>query len=293
MNYLLDYFASMKSVSFIITGVLLLLGVMATIAFINTDKETKPLELVLRNIGHQLLLHSKDSVSRVLPVQKLAENSYQLSFQNSFEFVPDSLINVVHRELEKYNLPNEYLVSVKDCVKKETVFAFEISDRTGNLLPCTGREQESGCYLIQINFLKKHNYVMAWWLLLLLPFSLFYFYKGKDYRSKIEEKVVSLDKNYCLIGSYQFYPKKNLLYFKSFATTLSEKESKALQIFVENQNEVVERERLMKEIWEDDGLMVMSRNVDVLVSKLRRKFTEDPSIKFINVHGKGYKFVIE
>ena len=49
----------------------------------------------------------------------------------------------------------------------------------------------------------------------------------------------------------------------------------------------------MKEIWEDKGIVVISRNVDVLVSKLRKILIDDNSIKFINVPGRGYKFVIE
>ena len=44
--------------------------------------------------------------------------------------------------------------------------------------------------------------------------------------------------------------------------------------------------------WEDKGIVVISRNVDVLVSKLRKKLSDDPSIKFINVHGRGYKLMI-
>jgi DNA-binding winged helix-turn-helix (wHTH) protein len=48
----------------------------------------------------------------------------------------------------------------------------------------------------------------------------------------------------------------------------------------------------MKEIWEDKGLVVISRNLDVLVSKLRKKLSDDNSIKFINVPGRGYKFII-
>jgi DNA-binding response OmpR family regulator len=75
--------------------------------------------------------------------------------------------------------------------------------------------------------------------------------------------------------------------------TLSEKEKKALEIFAQNINQVVERERLMKEIWEDEGTVVISRNVDVLVSKLRKKLTDDSSLKFINVPGRGYKLIIE
>jgi DNA-binding response OmpR family regulator len=74
---------------------------------------------------------------------------------------------------------------------------------------------------------------------------------------------------------------------------LSEKETKALKIFAENINQIVEREQLMKAIWEDEGIVVISRNVDVLVSKLRKKLSDDNSFKFINVHGRGYKFIIE
>ena len=49
----------------------------------------------------------------------------------------------------------------------------------------------------------------------------------------------------------------------------------------------------MKEIWEDKGIVVISRNVDVLVSKLRKKLSDDNAIKFITVPGRGYKFIIE
>ena len=52
-------------------------------------------------------------------------------------------------------------------------------------------------------------------------------------------------------------------------------------------------EKLVKEIWEVEGIVVISRNVDVLLSKLRKKLSDDSSFKFINVHGRGYKFIIE
>ncbi len=55
----------------------------------------------------------------------------------------------------------------------------------------------------------------------------------------------------------------------------------------------VKREKLMKEIWEDKGLVVISRNVDVMVSELRKKLADDPSIKIVNVPGRGYKFITE
>ena len=92
---------------------------------------------------------------------------------------------------------------------------------------------------------------------------------------------------------FRFYTGNNVLTSETKTITLSEKETKALKIFAENINETVDREKLMKEIWEDEGIVVISRNVDVLVSKLRKKLSDDSSFKFINVHGRGYKFIIE
>ena len=43
-------------------------------------------EILLRRIGHELLLQSGDSTSRVLPVKKIAENEYQIRFENASYF---------------------------------------------------------------------------------------------------------------------------------------------------------------------------------------------------------------
>ena len=119
-------------------------------------------------------------------------------------------------------------------------------------------------------------------------------YLLKDNILKKEEKESNVDSSdYIQLGNFRFYTTNNVLESEHKTITLSEKETKALKIFAENINQIVERERLMKEIWEDNGIVVISRNVDVLVSKLRKKLSDDNSIKFINVHGRGYKFIIE
>src|SRR5215213_10700925 len=56
-------------------------------------------EILLRRIGHEILLQSGDSTSRVLPVKKTAENEYQISFENAFTFQPESLVNITRRWL--------------------------------------------------------------------------------------------------------------------------------------------------------------------------------------------------
>jgi DNA-binding response OmpR family regulator len=56
-------------------------------------------------------------------------------------------------------------------------------------------------------------------------------------------------------------------------------------------NEAIERNRLQKEIWEDEGVIV-GRSLDMFISKLRKKLEPDPTIKIAVIRGKGYKLEI-
>ena len=276
--------------SIIITAVLI-----SAAAFSNQKNEIpeKHIEVVLRNLGHQLLLTANDSSSRVLPVKKLNETTYQISFQNHFGFISDTLINLVQRTFQQNGMGKDYIVNLRNCKQNETVFAFEINNQTGDLTPCRGRTLEVGCYVIEIELLKKNQFNFFWLLLLMIPLG-FAGYSMKDQLRKKEVKEPVLDDtDYVQLGNFRFYAANNVLKSEHTTITLSEKETKALKIFAENINETVEREKLMKEIWEDEGIVVISRNVDVLVSKLRKKLSDDNSFKFINVHGRGYKFIIE
>jgi len=267
----------------------------SAVAFINKKNEVPEshLEVVLRDLGHQLLLTAKDSTSRVLPVKKLNENTYQISFQNDFGFISDTLINLVQRTFQKNALADDYIVNLRNCKQNETVFAFEINSQTGDLTPCRGRTLEVGCYVIEIELLKKNKFNFFWLIALIIPLSFVGFYAKNKFWKK-EEKESIIDTNDSIqLGSFRFYTDNNVLKIENKSITLSEKETKALKIFAENINQIVEREKLMKEIWEDEGIVVISRNVDVLVSKLRKKLSDDNSIKFINVHSRGYKFIIE
>jgi len=289
------YFAGMKPFILFGSSIIIIVILISAVASINKKDEIpeKHLEVVLRDIGHQLLLSAKDSSSRVLPVKKLNENTYQISFQKELSFVSDSIINLVQREFQKTALTTNYIVDLKNCETKETVLAFEINGRAGNLTPCRGRKLEVGCYAIEIEFLKKTTFNYFLLLLLIIPLSVVGFYVKNKFRKKDEKVSIPDNNDFLQLGSFRFYADNNVLKTEDKSITLSEKETKALKIFAENINQVVEREKLMKEIWEDRGLVVISRNVDVLVSKLRKKLADDHSIKFINVPGRGYKFIIE
>jgi hypothetical protein len=284
-----------------------MIGVAMT--FVKREKESpdKHLEIVLRNIGHQILLQSKDSTSRVLPVKAVNDNTFQISFENSFTFTPDTLMKLVHQQLAKTDRPGDYSVSVNDCYHNQTVFAYEVNTARGDLKPCRGRVQKKGCYVIEISFPGNKSFNYAWLLLAFIPVGFGGLYlagrrkRNSASREVIEEKVdeslpgndgsAPVTTDFKKLGNFQFFESKGILNLNGETIELSVKEAKALRLLASNRNQIVGRDLLMKEIWEDDGVVVITRNVDVLISKLRKRLSADPSVKIVNVHGKGYKMI--
>ncbi|MCK7558452.1 winged helix-turn-helix domain-containing protein [Chitinophaga sedimenti] len=256
------------------------------------DKHT---EIVLRNIGHEVLLHSEDSTSRVLPVKAINENTFRISFENSFSFNPDTLIAVVHQQLTQTDRWEDYTVSVNECKQQQTIFAYEVKNTSGGLKPCRGRVQQKGCYVIDISFPAEKSFAYSWLLLVFVPVAfagLYFARRHKTPPEPITSEPVPDMADHKKLGDYIFFESTGLLSHNGEDVGLSAKEAKALRLLISNQNEVVERELLMKEIWEDEGVLVITRNVDVLMSKLRKRLSADPSVKIVNVHGKGYKLIL-
>jgi hypothetical protein len=285
----------MKSylVLFAISLFVIILSVFTTKLFTNQANSEKHLEVKLREIGHHLLLSTKDSTSRVLPIKKLEENTYSISFQHDFSFKVDTLIELFQQQFQSKANEGGYIVNVRDCAKNETVFAFELSEEEGNMAPCSGRELPVDCYVIEASFIDPPKTNYSWGLLLLIPLALFGFYMQKKTRKSDDLPPMDETKEFIPLGKFKFFPNENLLTIEDKRIELSAKEVKALLLFVSKINQNIDRNELMNEIWEKEGFVVISRNVDVLVSKLRKKLLDDPSIKILNVHGKGYKFIVE
>ena len=110
-------------------------------------------EMLLRRIGHEILLQSGDSVSRVLPVKKIAKNEYQISFEKAFTFQPDSLVHTTKRLLVKDPLASDYVVNVLNCGDSSVAYGYAISkNKKDDIIACLGRKQPKACYLISIKF---------------------------------------------------------------------------------------------------------------------------------------------
>lgn len=243
-------------------------------------------EVVLRQIGHRLLWHAGDSTSRVLPVEKKGDQQYQLRFEQPFRFVADSLMQIVQETMKKGDMPAHYIVEVVNCGKQDRVLSFETGP-SGDLQPCVGRRIQTGCYIINIRFIPPKQEHLLW----ILPLGLALFTGAFMMMKKPPAPAVQPATGG--FGMFHLDAQNRQLIKGEQAYTLTDNETQALEIFTQHIHETVTREELMKTIWEDKGLIVIDRNVDVLVSKLRKKLAPDPTVKIINVHGRGYKMIIE
>lgn len=269
--------------------------------FVTKDDRSRFLEqraqLVMRDIGHRILLHSGDSASRVLPVEKMTPAIFQISFQSEFNFVPDTLIKIIHTRLIAAQLPLNYTVNVFDCVKNEIIYGYERKLVDEELIPCIGRTQARGCYTIQIAFTdwkgpvgsSNTHYLFA---LALACIAGLTFIGSKYIRKPKKELSAAADHTAVMIGKYSFDLNRRILLNGSESVALSEKESRLLQLLAASPNEVLARDFLLKEIWENEGVFV-GRSLDMFVSKLRKKLQNDPAVRIISIHGKGYKLEID
>jgi DNA-binding response OmpR family regulator len=98
-------------------------------------------------------------------------------------------------------------------------------------------------------------------------------------------------KNECFtIGGYSFDPLKQMLVFKDQTIKLTTKESELLELLCRHGNELLERNFALKTIWIDDNYF-NARSMDVYITRLRKYLKKDPSVKILNVHGRGYKLI--
>ena len=92
------------------------------------------------------------------------------------------------------------------------------------------------------------------------------------------------------IGHYNFNHSQQTLTYKDQQIKLTTKESELLELLCRSENLIMERNYALKTIWTDDNYF-NARSMDVYISRLRKYLSKDPSVKIVNVHGRGYKLI--
>ncbi|MFV8376946.1 winged helix-turn-helix domain-containing protein [Flavobacterium sp. LB1P71] len=269
-------------------------GICAAFSMIDSDDfDIARREVLLRRIGHELLLQSGDSTSRVLPVKKIAENEYQIRFENELTFQTDSLVNTTQRLLAKDPFARDYVVNVLNCGNSSVAYGYAISkNKKDDIVACIGRRQPVACYMINIKFkpngitTARNKYFLGG--LSFLAFVGFIFLRSVKPRRALPKEEYN---KIFTFGSVLFDAQKRQLLINKKTIDLTRTETRLLLIFALSPNDTIERSRLQKEIWEDEGVIV-GRSLDMFISKLRKKLELDPNINIVVIRSKGYKFEV-
>ena len=296
--------SQIKIVLFTLAGILLFI----TRSNAQDADNERLIEVSLRMIGHQVLLSSNDSTSRVLPITK-ENNRYRIQFESAFEFKPEELVLTVDRVVKETSMANSYIVEVEKCETGEVVYSFKMDDLDkSDIIPCQGRVQPKSCYsllftMIETRFANTalltgtpdslngtnaetskvtHGIIVALSALLVVVFFLLWKRRKKS----------RIDPNLIPIGAYHFDKRNTELLIKDQKIELTSKEADLLLLLYTDANTTVEREVILNMVWGDEGGYV-GRTLDVFISKLRKKLEFDSKVKIVNIRGVGYKLVLD
>ena len=273
--------------------------------------EDRHVNVAMRMIGHQVLLHSGDSISLVLPMEKIGER-YHIQFESEIQFFPQKMVEITNRAIKETGIASSYRVEIEKVGTNEVAYSYEIGNTTAHdINPCSGRIYEQGNYDIFITILEvgaapetpnlaalnrlyssngeeATNYfgfsALNISLLFLAALFVFLWKKKNQIQPNINPNIIPL-------GAYQFDKKNMELLLNNEKTELTAKESDLLILLHSSANTTLEREKLLEKVWGDEGDYV-GRTLDVFISKLRKKLDGDSSVKIVNIRGVGYKLVM-
>lgn len=252
--------------------------------------------IALRMVGHELLLSTGDSTSRVMPVVQEEPRRYRLSFAAPFAFEPGALAAVVEASAQKAGLPGPYLVEVAVCGEQEAVYGFKVGQsEASDIIPCQDRLLPEDCYTLLFTFPETGYSTAAVQdasisgkvakIMLLLAFIVVGWLAWQKRRRRAASPGGRPEPN---LGNYHFAPAQLLLLLDGEQTGMTGKEAALLQVLYRSPNQTIEKEVLLQAVWGSEGEYV-GRTLDVFISRLRKKLSGDPEVKIVNIRGIGYR----
>ncbi len=293
-------------------------------SFAQSKLDEKHVEVTMRMMGHQILLQSGDSSSRVLPIHKEG-NRYKIEFSSDFTFEPKDQVIILNKIVQNAGISKGYFLEVEDCTNGEVVYNYEIKNLAEfddkktivldtvldfsnlsepNIIPCSTRKYPTGCYIVFITLIhpfraeldsaanmqgksenpKKVLFGPLFGLIAVLG-GMYFFLRKKKQPEKNNPNIIH-------IGEFQYNKIHSELSLKDQKVELSAKEADLLLLLYNSANTTVERDEILKQVWGDEGDYI-GRTLDVFISKLRKKLEIDTKVKIVNIRGVGYKLVLD
>jgi DNA-binding response OmpR family regulator len=100
------------------------------------------------------------------------------------------------------------------------------------------------------------------------------------------------DSEFFMLGAIKYEPSLRILHLSEGEKKLTTKENQLLELLVKNENDILDRQATLRAVWGDDNYF-NGRSMDVYIAKLRKLLREEERIEIMNVHGKGFKFLVK
>jgi len=273
--------------------------------------------VVMRMIGHQVLLSTGDHSSRVMPIEQEADG-YRIRFGDDLEVDTDRLVSIIDSVMRLNHMPRNYLVQMEQCSTDVVVYSYEVNDAVApEEVACKGRPQPKDCYSLFITFaqlpvstdpastegsapststesaLGNGPWPLALGIALVCAIAVAFLLRRKKHlkTDTRTDAPTEPDPNMIPIGSYLFDRRNMVLWHNATKDELTGKEADLLSLLHASVNSTVERDVILKDVWGDEGAYV-GRTLDVFISKLRKKLEADPSVRIVNVRGVGYRLIL-
>ena len=95
------------------------------------------------------------------------------------------------------------------------------------------------------------------------------------------------------IGRYDFNTElRTVTWDGDQVIKLTPKEAHLLELLYKHQDGLLTREKALNEIWGANDYFT-ARSMDVYITKLRKFFKDDESVRIENIHGSGFRLVID
>lgn len=110
--------------------------------------------------------------------------------------------------------------------------------------------------------------------------------RSKESNSQVNDTFEFTFSNFSFNSKLRYLTYKNEEPIK-----LSPKENHLLRLLVIHLNDLLPRELALNKIWRDDNYFT-SRSMDVYIAKLRKYLSTDEKVQILNIHGEGFRLVI-
>ena len=220
---------------------------------------SEKINLALRRTADGLLRLAGDSTSRIPAIVQTGAETWEVRIEQSFSY--DQLPILLQESFDLHGIRQPYDVTVKTCDDGTIDLGYNYLDfKNNNTVACRGRDMPLGCHYIEVTFIISSLESKLWaqngWIILII-------FGG--------------------LAGFYFLRKK-----KTPPESPSNDESDWFEFGNSRLDVLLERDFIIQQVWADEGVLV-GRSVDVFVSRLRKKISNDPSVGLSVVHGVGYR----